>query len=161
MSMRIGHGYDVHAFGDGDKIVIGGVVIPHQRGLIAHSDGDVLLHALCDALLGAAALGDIGKHFPDSDMQYRNIDSRALLRMVYAKLNQLGWKLANADMTIVAQAPRMATYIPRMVETIATDLQADLSQINVKATTTERLGFTGREEGIACYAVVLIEKNNH
>ncbi|AQT62316.1 2-C-methyl-D-erythritol 2,4-cyclodiphosphate synthase [Cellvibrio mixtus] len=159
--MRIGHGYDVHAFGDGDKIVIGGVVIPHQRGLIAHSDGDVLLHALCDALLGAAALGDIGKHFPDSDMQYRNIDSRALLRMVYAKLNQLGWKLANADMTIVAQAPRMATYIPRMVETIATDLQADLSQINVKATTTERLGFTGREEGIACYAVVLIEKNNH
>lgn len=161
MSMRIGHGYDVHAFGDGDKIVIGGVVIPHQRGLIAHSDGDVLLHALCDALLGAAALGDIGKHFPDSDMQYRNIDSRALLRMVYAKLNQLGWKLANADMTIVAQAPRMATYIPRMAETIATDLQADLSQINVKATTTERLGFTGREEGIACYAVVLIEKNNH
>ena len=161
MSMRIGHGYDVHAFGDGDKIVIGGVVIPHQRGLIAHSDGDVLLHALCDALLGAAALGDIGKHFPDSDMQYRNIDSRALLHMVYAKLNQLGWKLANADMTIVAQAPRMATYIPRMVETIATDLQADLSQINVKATTTERLGFTGREEGIACYAVVLIEKNNH
>lgn len=161
MSMRIGHGYDVHAFGDGDKIVIGGVVIPHQRGLIAHSDGDVLLHALCDALLGAAALGDIGKHFPDSDMQYRNIDSRALLRMVYAKLNQLGWKLANADMTIVAQAPRMATYIPRMVETIAMDLQADLSQINVKATTTERLGFTGREEGIACYAVVLIEKNNH
>jgi 2-C-methyl-D-erythritol 2,4-cyclodiphosphate synthase len=161
MSMRIGHGYDVHAFGDGDKIVIGGVVIPHQRGLIAHSDGDVLLHALCDALLGAAALGDIGKHFPDSDMQYRNIDSRALLRMVYAKLNQLGWKLANADMTIVAQAPRMATYIPRMAETIAADLQADLSQINVKATTTERLGFTGREEGIACYAVVLIEKNNH
>ncbi|HEX7763559.1 MAG TPA: 2-C-methyl-D-erythritol 2,4-cyclodiphosphate synthase [Cellvibrio sp.] len=159
--MRIGHGYDVHAFGDGDKIVIGGVVIPHQRGLIAHSDGDVLLHALCDALLGAAALGDIGKHFPDSDMQYRNIDSRALLRMVYAKLNQLGWKLANADMTIVAQAPRMATYIPRMAETIAADLQADLSQINVKATTTERLGFTGREEGIACYAVVLIEKNNH
>lgn len=160
MSMRIGHGYDVHAFGDGDKIVIGGVVIPHQRGLIAHSDGDVLLHALCDALLGAAAMGDIGKHFPDTDMQYRNIDSRALLRMVYAKLNQLGWRLANADMTIVAQAPRMATYIPRMVETIATDLQADLSQINVKATTTERLGFTGREEGIACYAVVLIEKNN-
>lgn len=160
MSMRIGHGYDVHAFGDGDKIVIGGVVIPHLRGLIAHSDGDVLLHALCDALLGAAALGDIGKHFPDTDMQYRNIDSRALLRMVYAKLNQLGWRLANADMTIVAQAPRMATYIPRMVEAIATDLQADLSQINVKATTTERLGFTGREEGIACYAVVLIEKNN-
>lgn len=158
MSMRIGHGYDVHAFGPGDKIVIGGVVIPHHHGLVAHSDGDVLLHALCDALLGAAALGDIGKHFPDTDMQYRNADSRSLLRMVYAKVGQLGWKIANADMTIVAQAPRMATYIPRMVETIAADLQAELNQINVKATTTERLGFTGREEGIACYAVVLLEK---
>lgn len=161
MSMRIGHGYDVHAFGEGDKIVIGGVVIPHHHGLVAHSDGDVLLHALCDALLGAAALGDIGKHFPDSDIQYRNIDSRALLRIVYAKLNQLGWKLANADMTIVAQAPRMANYIPHMVDAIAADLHADISQINVKATTTERLGFTGREEGIACYAVVMIEKKNH
>lgn len=156
MSMRIGHGYDVHAFGPGDKIVIGGVVIPHHHGLIAHSDGDVLLHALCDALLGAAALGDIGKHFPDTDMQYRNADSRSLLRMVYAKLGQLGWKITNADLTIVAQAPRMATYIPRMVETIAADLQSDINQINVKATTTERLGFTGREEGIACYAVVLL-----
>jgi 2-C-methyl-D-erythritol 2,4-cyclodiphosphate synthase len=159
MSMRIGHGYDVHAFGLGDKIVIGGVVIPHDHGLIAHSDGDVLLHALCDALLGAAALGDIGKHFPDTDMQYRNADSRSLLRMVYAKVAQLGWKIANADMTIVAQAPRMANYIPRMVETIAADLQSELNQINVKATTTERLGFTGREEGIACYAVVLLEKS--
>lgn len=159
MSMRIGHGYDVHAFGPGDKIVIGGVVIPHHHGLVAHSDGDVLLHALCDALLGAAALGDIGKHFPDTDMQYRNADSRSLLRMVYAKVHQLGWRLANADMTIVAQAPRMANYIPRMVETIAADLQSELNQINVKATTTERLGFTGREEGIACYAVVLLEKS--
>jgi len=158
MSMRIGHGYDVHAFGPGDKIVIGGVVIPHHHGLIAHSDGDVLLHALCDALLGAAALGDIGKHFPDTDMQYRNADSRSLLRMVYAKIGQLGWKIANADMTIVAQAPRMATYIPRMVETIAADLQSGVNQINVKATTTERLGFAGREEGIACYAAVLLEK---
>lgn len=159
MSMRIGHGYDVHAFGPGDKIVIGGVVIPHHHGLIAHSDGDVLLHALCDALLGAAALGDIGKHFPDTDMQYRNADSRSLLRMVYAKVNQLGWKVANADMTIVAQAPRMANYISRMVESIAADLQSELTQINVKATTTERLGFAGREEGIACYAVVLLEKS--
>lgn len=157
MSLRIGNGYDVHAFGEGDKIVIGGVVIPHHHGLIAHSDGDVLLHALSDALLGAAALGDIGKHFPDSDIQYRNADSRALLRMVYAKVNQAGWKLVNADMTIVAQAPRMATYIPRMQEVIASDLQSTLGQINVKATTTERLGFTGREEGIACYAVVLLE----
>lgn len=156
MSMRIGHGYDVHAFGPGDKIVIGGVVIPHHHGLIAHSDGDVLLHALCDALLGAAALGDIGKHFPDTDMQYRNADSRSLLRMVYAKVNQAGWRIANADMTIVAQAPRMATYIPHMGETIAADLQCELNQINVKATTTERLGFVGREEGIACYAVVLL-----
>ncbi len=158
MSMRIGNGYDVHAFGEGDKIVIGGVVIPHHHGLVAHSDGDVLLHALCDALLGAAALGDIGKHFPDTDMQYRNADSRSLLRMVYAKVNQQGWKLVNADMTIVAQAPRMANYIPRMQETIAADLSAAIHQVNVKATTTERLGFTGREEGIACYAVVLLEK---
>lgn len=158
MSMRIGNGYDVHAFGEGDKIVIGGVVIPHHHGLVAHSDGDVLLHALSDALLGAAALGDIGKHFPDTDMQYRNADSRSLLRMVYAKVNQLGWKLVNADMTIVAQAPRMANYIPHMRETIAADLQSSLDQINVKATTTERLGFTGREEGIASYAVVLLEK---
>ncbi len=158
MSMRIGNGYDVHAFGEGDKIVIGGVVIPHHHGLIAHSDGDVLLHALSDALLGAVAMGDIGKHFPDTDMQYRNADSRSLLRMVYAKVTQQGWKLVNADMTIVAQAPRMANYIPRMQETIAADLQSTTSQINVKATTTERLGFTGREEGIACYAVVLLEK---
>lgn len=158
MSMRIGNGYDVHAFGEGDKIVIGGVVIPHHRGLIAHSDGDVLLHALCDALLGAAALGDIGKHFPDTDMQYRNADSRSLLRMVYAKVNQQGWQLVNADMTIVAQAPRMANYITHMREVIAADLQSAIGQINVKATTTERLGFTGREEGIACYAVVLLEK---
>jgi len=156
--MRIGHGYDVHAFGDGDKIVIGGVIIPHRFGLVAHSDGDVLLHALCDALLGAVALGDIGKHFPDTDMQYRNADSRSLLRMVHAKINSLGWKVVNADLTIVAQAPRMATYIPRMVETIASDLQTEIDQINVKATTTERLGFVGREEGIECYAVVLLEK---
>ena len=155
--MRIGHGYDVHAFGEGDKIVIGGAVIPHTHGLIAHSDGDVLLHALCDALLGAAALGDIGKHFPDTDMQYRNIDSRALLRMVYGKVKVKGWLLENADMTIVAQAPRMANYIGHMVENISADLQSQKDKINVKATTTERLGFTGREEGIACYAVVLLK----
>ena len=157
MSLRIGQGFDVHAFGDGEKIVIGGVVIPHTQGLVAHSDGDVLLHALCDALLGAAALGDIGKHFPDTDMQYRNADSRALLRMTYAKVNQCGWKLVNADMTIIAQAPRMAPYIGHMVETIAADLRVELGQINVKATTTERLGFTGRGEGIACQAAVLLE----
>lgn len=155
--MRIGQGYDVHAFGEGEKIVIGGVVIPHSRGLVAHSDGDVLLHALCDALLGAAALGDIGKHFPDTDIQYRNADSRALLRMVYARVKAKGWRLVNADMTIIAQAPRMANHIPHMVERIAADLEASVEQINVKATTTERLGFTGREEGIAAQAVVLLQ----
>ena len=155
--MRIGHGYDVHAFGEGDKIVIGGVVISHTHGLIAHSDGDVLLHALCDALLGAVALGDIGKHFPDTDMSFKNADSRSLLRMVFAKVTAAGYQLGNADMTIVAQAPKMAPYIDNMRFAIAEDLQADLSQVNVKATTTEKLGFTGRQEGIAAHAVVLLE----
>ncbi len=155
--MRIGHGYDVHAFGVGEKIVIGGVVIPHSAGLVAHSDGDVLLHALCDALLGAMALGDIGKHFPDTDAAYKNADSRALLRMVFAKIKAKGYRLANADMTVVAQAPKMAPYIDTMVMNIASDLAAEREQINVKATTTEKLGFTGRKEGIAAYAVVLLE----
>lgn len=156
--MRIGQGYDVHAFGPGDKIVIGGVAIPHYRGLVAHSDGDVLLHALCDALLGAAALGDIGKHFPDTDLQYANADSRGLLRMVYAKLKSLGYSLVNADMTVVAQSPKMAPHIQYMREKIAADLDSDIDQINVKATTTEKLGFTGRNEGIAALATVLISK---
>ena len=156
--MRIGQGYDVHAFGPGDKIVIGGVAIPHTHGLVAHSDGDVLLHALCDALLGAVALGDIGKHFPDTDMAYANADSRALLRMVYAKVKAAGYRLANTDMTIVAQAPKMAPYIADMVFRIAADLEAEAGQVNVKATTTEKLGFTGRKEGIAAYAVVLLER---
>ncbi|NHN39933.1 2-C-methyl-D-erythritol 2,4-cyclodiphosphate synthase [Pseudomaricurvus alcaniphilus] len=155
--MRIGHGYDVHAFGAGEKIVIGGVAIPHSHGLIAHSDGDVLLHALCDALLGAVALGDIGRHFPDNDASFRNVDSRALLRMVFAMVKGKGYRLANADMTIVAQAPRMAPYINAMVERVAADLEAELEQVNIKATTTEKLGFTGRKEGIAAYAVVLLE----
>lgn len=159
MAIRIGHGYDVHAFGPGDKIVIGGVVIPHTQGLVAHSDGDVLLHALCDALLGAAGLGDIGKHFPDTDAQYKNANSRELLRLVYKKLQAQGWRLGNADMTIVAQAPRMATYIPHMRAAIAQDIESDVGCINVKATTTEQLGFVGRKEGIACYAVVLIERD--
>lgn len=158
--MRIGHGYDVHAFGRGDKIIIGGVVIPHSRGLIAHSDGDVLLHALCDALLGAAALGDIGRHFPDTDPQYKNANSRTLLQLVYARVKKAGWKLANADMTVVAQAPRMARHIEYMVNNIAQDLNVQPGQINVKATTTEKLGFTGREEGIAAHAVVLLESGN-
>lgn len=156
MNLRIGQGFDVHAFGEGDKIVIGGVIIPHSRGLIAHSDGDVLLHALCDALLGAAALGDIGRHFPDNDPQYRNADSRALLRMVYAQVKNKGFKLVNADMTIIAQKPKMAPHIRAMREKIAEDLEVSVEVINVKATTTETLGFTGREEGIAALATVLL-----
>ena len=165
--MRIGHGYDVHAFdqgyaqGGGDKIVLGGVVIAHHHGLVAHSDGDVLLHALCDALLGACALGDIGKHFPDTDAQYKNANSRTLLRLVFAKIKHAGWQLANADMTLVAQAPKMAPHIQHMVENIAEDLDAHVNQVNVKATTTEKLGFAGREEGIAAHAVVLLEPREH
>ena len=156
--IRIGHGYDVHAFGEGEQVTIGGVVIPHHRGLVAHSDGDVLIHALCDALLGAAGLGDIGKHFPDSDAAYENIDSRVLLRNVVALLASRGWRLSNADMTIVAQAPKMAPYIEAMIANLAQDCGVDGTWINIKATTTERLGFTGREEGIACYAVVLVQE---
>ncbi|WP_322113831.1 2-C-methyl-D-erythritol 2,4-cyclodiphosphate synthase [Marinimicrobium sp. C6131] len=159
--MRVGQGFDVHAFGPGDKVVMGGVIIPHDRGLVAHSDGDVLLHALCDALLGAAALGDIGRHFPDTDPGYKNADSRALLRMVYAKVRAQGWQLVNADMTVIAQAPKMARHIPAMIERIADDLDSAVGQINIKATTTERLGFTGREEGIAAQAVVLLEPLQH
>lgn len=155
--MRVGQGIDVHAFGPGDKIVIGGTVIPHCYGLVAHSDGDVLLHALCDALLGAAALGDIGQHFPDSDPAWANADSRALLRLVMAKVRARGFKVVNVDATIVAQQPRMATYIPYMQRNIAEDLQCPPDCVNVKATTTERLGFNGREEGITALAVVLIE----
>ena len=155
--MRIGQGFDVHAFGGGDKVVIGGVVIPHDRGLVAHSDGDVLLHALCDALLGAAGLGDIGHHFPDTDPQYRNADSRALLRMAYAKVKAEGWLLSNADMTVIAQAPRLGRHIPAMRERLAQDLDCALAQVNIKATTTEKLGFTGRKEGIAAEAVVLLQ----
>ncbi len=157
MKMRIGQGVDVHAFGPGDKIVMGGVVIPHNKGLIAHSDGDVLLHALCDALLGAAGLGDIGQHFPDTDAQYKNADSRALLRMVYSKVKAQGWRLGNADMTIIAQAPRMARHIDAMRTTIASDLECAVTDINIKATTTEKLGFNGREEGITALATVLVE----
>ncbi|MFO1367713.1 MAG: 2-C-methyl-D-erythritol 2,4-cyclodiphosphate synthase [Marinagarivorans sp.] len=156
--MRIGQGFDVHAFGPGDKIVMGGVVIPYSQGLIAHSDGDVLLHALCDALLGAAALGDIGRHFPDTDPAYANADSRALLRMVVAKVRAKGFKVVNADMTIIAQAPKMAPYIPRMLPLIAEDLALASDALNIKATTTEHLGFTGRKEGIACLASVLIRE---
>lgn len=158
--MRIGQGVDVHAFGPGDKIVLGGVVIPHSHGLVAHSDGDVLLHALMDAVLGAAALGDIGQHFPDNDPQYKNADSRTLMRMVVAKVRAKGFRVLNTDMTIIAQRPKMASYIPRMCIAIAEDLGCDVAQVNVKATTTEKLGFTGREEGITATAVVLLEVAN-
>ncbi|MDA7087387.1 2-C-methyl-D-erythritol 2,4-cyclodiphosphate synthase [Pseudomonas sp. SA3-5] len=154
--MRIGHGYDVHRFGEGDFITLGGVRIPHSCGLIAHSDGDVLLHALADALLGAAALGDIGKHFPDTDPTFKGVDSRELLRHVLALLQAKGWQVANVDATIVAQAPKMAAHIERMCDLIAEDLQVSREQVNVKATTTEKLGFTGREEGIAVHAVALL-----
>jgi 2-C-methyl-D-erythritol 2,4-cyclodiphosphate synthase len=154
--MRIGHGYDVHCFGEGDFVVLGGVRIPHRFGLLAHSDGDVLLHALSDALLGAAALGDIGKHFPDTDPAFKGADSRALLRHVLKQIQVKGWKVGNVDATIVAQAPKMAPHIDLMRGLIAEDLQVDLDQVNVKATTTEKLGFVGREEGIAVHAVALL-----
>ena len=154
--MRIGHGYDVHRFAEGTFVTLGGVQIPHRFGLLAHSDGDVLLHALCDALLGAAALGDIGKHFPDTDPRFKGIDSRELLRHVVSLLAEKGWAVGNIDSTIVAQAPKMAPHIDAMRSNIAADLNVALDAVNVKATTTERLGFTGREEGIAVHAVALL-----
>lgn len=154
--MRIGHGYDVHRFGEGDFIILGGVQIPYHRGLVAHSDGDVLIHALCDGLLGACGLGDIGRHFPDTDPQYKGIDSRQLLRQVMGLVKQQGWQLANMDATIIAQAPKMAPHIATMRQLLAEDMQVALGQLNIKATTTEKLGFTGREEGIAVHAVVLL-----
>lgn len=156
--MRIGHGYDVHRFGEGDFITLGGVRIPHKFGLVAHSDGDVLLHALSDALLGAVALGDIGKHFPDTDPTFKGADSRMLLRHVMGQVRAKGYAVGNVDATIIAQAPKMAPHIQNMRERIAEDLGIELDQVNVKATTTEKLGFTGREEGIAVHAVALLVK---
>lgn len=154
--MRIGHGFDVHAFGAGDFVTLGGVRIPHSRGLVAHSDGDVLLHALCDALLGAAGLGDIGRHFPDSSAAFEGIDSRILLRRVVAMLREQQLAVGNVDATLIAQAPRMAPHIPAMRERIAADLSVTPDRVNVKATTTERLGYIGRGEGIAAHAVALL-----
>jgi 2-C-methyl-D-erythritol 2,4-cyclodiphosphate synthase len=154
--MRIGQGFDVHPLVAGRKLVIGGVEIPYERGLLGHSDADVLLHAICDALLGAAALGDIGRHFPDSDARYKGIDSRELLRHVGALLRERGYDVANVDATVIAEAPRMAPHIPRMVAHIAADLGVDAGCVNVKATTTEKLGFTGRGEGIAAQAICLL-----
>ncbi len=156
--MRIGHGYDVHRFTEGRSITLGGVVIPYTHGLEAHSDGDVLIHALCDALLGAAGLWDIGHHFPDSDDEFKNIDSRVLLRRVVKDLNKLGWKVNNIDSTIIAQQPRLTPFMPRMRECLAEDLVINIDAVNVKATTTEKLGFAGRKEGIAAHAVVLLAK---
>lgn len=158
MNIRIGHGFDVHAFAEGRRLIIGGVDIPYERGLLGHSDADVLLHAICDALLGAAGLGDIGKHFPDSDPQYKGIDSRKLLRHVGELLHRQGWATGNIDATLIAQVPRMAPHIPAMRAHIAEDLRVGVEQVNVKATTTEQLGFTGRSEGIAAEAVCLISK---
>jgi 2-C-methyl-D-erythritol 2,4-cyclodiphosphate synthase len=156
--VRIGQGFDVHAFQDGGTLILGGVRIPHTRSLAAHSDGDVVLHALCDALLGAAALGDIGRHFPDSDPQYQDVDSRKLLRRVVEKVQGQGLCAGNTDLTVVAQAPKLAPYISAMQQNIADDLQLDPDRVNVKATTSEQLGFTGRGEGIAAFAVVLLEE---
>jgi len=156
MTIRIGNGYDVHKFGEGDHLMLGGVKIPFQHGFVAHSDGDVLIHALCDALLGAAGLGDIGRHFPDTDPQYSGADSRELLRHVITLLAEQGWCLGNADLTIIAQAPKMAPHIKNMEVYLATDMKCDVNSVNVKATTTEQLGFEGRGEGIACQASVLI-----
>lgn len=154
--MRIGHGFDVHKFGPGDHVVLGGVSIPYEQGLLAHSDGDVLIHALCDALLGAAGLGDIGKHFPDTDPEFEGADSRNLLRHVVSLLKTEGWVVGNIDSTLVAQAPKMAPHIEAMRAHLAADLEVDISAVNVKATTTEKLGFTGRKEGIAAHAVALL-----
>ena len=157
--IRVGQGYDVHPLVAGRDLVLGGVKIPHTQGLAGHSDADVLIHAVCDACLGAAGLGDIGRHFPDSDRQYKDIDSRILLRRVNATLRERGWRVANVDATVVAQAPRLATHLPQMAANVAADLEITAECVNVKATTTEHLGFAGRAEGIAGYAVVLISND--
>ena len=157
--IRVGHGFDVHAFAADRKLIIGGVDIPHDLGLAGHSDADVLLHAICDALLGAAGLGDIGRHFPDSDAAFAGIDSRILLRRVAEQLKSRGWRVGNVDATLIAQAPKMAPHIARMTAHIADDLGVSIEHVNVKATTTEKLGFTGRGEGIAAEAVCLIARD--
>jgi 2-C-methyl-D-erythritol 2,4-cyclodiphosphate synthase len=156
--MLIGQGFDAHRFAAGRPLILGGVQVPHDQGMEAHSDGDVLIHALCDALLGAAGLGDIGRHFPDSDPAYAGIDSRVLLRRVMADLKGRGLRVHNADLTVIAQRPRLSPHIAAMREILATDLGCDPARVNVKATTTERMGFTGRGEGIAALAVVLLSE---
>lgn len=154
--MRIGQGYDAHKFKEGGSLILGGVTIPYEKGMEAHSDGDVVIHALCDALLGAMALGDIGKHFPDTDNSYKGIDSRVLLRNVMEKVRQGGMKLGNADITIIAQTPKLSPYIDDMRKILSDDMSTAINSVNVKATTTEKMGFTGRGEGIAVTAVVLL-----
>lgn len=158
MIVRIGHGYDAHRFQAGRKLVLGGVTIPHESGLAAHSDGDVVIHAICNALLGAVALGDIGKHFPDSCQDYSNIDSRILLQRVMMMLSDLEFKVSNVDATVVAQAPKLAPYIAKMCANLAEDMNVKQNQVSVKATTTEEMGFIGRKEGIAAHAVALLIK---
>ena len=156
--MRIGHGYDVHKLVECRDLILGGVKIPHHLGLLGHSDADVLLHALMDALLGAAGLRDIGYHFPDTDAKYKGADSRVLLRTVKKLLDEKGYRISNVDATLLAQKPKLKPYIPQMMENIATDLEIDISRVNVKATTEEGLGFTGTEQGMACHAVCLLEE---
>lgn len=158
MSFRIGNGYDVHQLADGLTLTLGGVNIPFEKGCVAHSDGDVLIHALCDAMLGALALGDIGHHFPDTDSDFKGIDSRILLRRVNALIEERGYRIVNVDCTLLLQRPKVAPYIESMRNTIAQDLQTDVSNVSVKATTTEHLGFTGRGEGVAAYATALVSK---
>ena len=156
IDIRIGQGFDVHAFGDGDHVMLGGVRVPHARGVLAHSDGDVVLHALCDAILGALALGDIGKHFPPSDARWKGADSRAFVRHCDALIREHGWKVGNCDLTVVCERPKVGPHAMAMRETIAADLGIDIDRVSVKATTTETLGFTGRGEGIAAQAVCLL-----
>jgi 2-C-methyl-D-erythritol 2,4-cyclodiphosphate synthase len=158
MNYRIGNGFDVHAFTEGRRLILGGIEIPYKKGLAGHSDADVLLHAVCDALLGSLALGDIGKHFPDTDEKYKNIDSSILLKEVHELIKAKGYKLANLDSVVALQKPKLAAFIPQIQKKIASILEAEINQVSIKATTTERLGFTGREEGVAAYAIVLVVK---
>ena len=160
MKIRIGHGFDVHRFGGEGPCTLGGVKVPYEKGLVAHSDGDVLIHAVCDAILGALALGDIGHFYPDNDDKFLNIDSRILLRDVYLKIKTLGFVIGNVDVTVLAQVPKLAPYEQKMRENLAEDLQTGLQNVSIKATTTEKLGFVGRKEGIAVEAVVLLERKD-
>jgi len=159
MDFRVGFGYDVHQFAEGRDLILGGIKIPYEKGLLGHSDADVLLHALTDALLGALALGDIGSHFPDNDPEYKDADSKVLLLKVYSLISQKGYKLVNMDSTVVAEEPKLKEYVDRMRESIAMSLECSADQVSVKATTNEKMGFTGRKEGIAAYAVVMLKAN--